>query len=108
MSGASEWRVRQALGQRRQLEKESVADYSYSLRTHCARLNLPRTVQGLKPDIREYVVLQQPDSLEAAENFAKLKESVLVSSDRKPTFDVQQVSAQIFLSSVSFYPRSLE
>ena len=30
-SGASEWRVRQALGQRRQLEKESVADYSYSL-----------------------------------------------------------------------------
>ena len=41
-SGASEWRVRQALGQRRQLEKESVEDYSYSLRTHCARLNLPR------------------------------------------------------------------
>ena len=28
-SGASEWRVRQALGHRRQLEKESVADYSY-------------------------------------------------------------------------------
>ena len=27
-SGSSEWRVRQALGQRRQLEKESVADYS--------------------------------------------------------------------------------
>lgn len=82
----------------RQLEKESVADYSYSLRTHCARLNLPRTewthyfVQGLKPDIREYVVLQQPDSLEAAENFATL---VLVSSYKKPTFDVKQVSAQI-------------
>ena len=30
-SGASEWRVRQALGQRRQLEKESVADYSYMI-----------------------------------------------------------------------------
>ena len=42
-SGTSEWRVRQALGQRHQPEKESVADYSYSLRTHCARLNLPRT-----------------------------------------------------------------
>ena len=54
-SGASEWRVRQALGQRRQLEKESVADYSYSLRTHCVRINLTRTewthyfVQGFSP-----------------------------------------------------------
>ena len=78
-SGASVWRVRQALGQRRQLEKESVGDYSYSLRTHRARINLPRTewthyfVQGLLPEIREYVVLQQPESLEVAENYAKLK-----------------------------------
>lgn len=100
-SGASEWRVRQALGQRRQLEKETVADYSYSLRTHCARLNLPRTewthyfVQGLRPEIREYVVLQQPDSLEAAENFAKLKESVVSSSEKAPAVDVKQISTQI-------------
>ncbi|PFX19095.1 Tetratricopeptide repeat protein 36 [Stylophora pistillata] len=42
-SGATEWRVRQALGQRRQLEKESVADYAYSLRTHCARIDLPNS-----------------------------------------------------------------
>ena len=39
-----------------------MADYSYSLCTHCARINLPRTewthyfVQGLLPEIREYVV----------------------------------------------------
>ena len=91
-SGASEWRVRQALGQRRQLEKESVAHYSYGLRTHCARINLPRTewthyfVQGLLPEIREYVVLQQPESLEVAENYAKLKESVLATSAKKEEF----------------------
>ena len=36
------------------------------------------------------MVLQQPDSLAAAKNFAKLKKSVLVSSDKKPTFDVKQ------------------
>ena len=41
------------------------------------------------------MVLQQPDSLEAAENFAKRKESVLVSSDKKPAFDIKQGSAQI-------------
>ena len=100
-SGASEWRVRQALSQRRQLDKEPVADYAYSLRTHCARLNLPKSewthyfVQGLKPDIREYVVLQQPESVEAAENFAKLKESVLASSEKPPVFDPRQMSSQI-------------
>ena len=101
LRGASEWRVTQALGQRRQLEKESVADYSYSLRTHCARLNLPRAewthyfVQGLRPETREYVVLQQPDNLEAAENFAKLKESVLSTSEKAPAVDAKQISAQI-------------
>ena len=100
-SGASEWRIRHALSQRRQLEKETVADYSYSLRSQCARLNLPRGewthyfVQGLLPEIREYVVLQQPDNLEAAENFAKLKESVLASSGKRAAFDPKEVSAQI-------------
>ena len=90
-SGASEWRARQALGQRRQLEKESVMDYSYSLPMHCACLNLPRSewthyfVQGLRPEIREYVILQQPDNLESAENYAKLKESVLSTTDGQDT-----------------------
>ena len=62
-SGASAWRIRQPLGQRRQLEKEPVSEYSYSVRMHCARLNFPTSewthyfVQGLKPEIREYVIL---------------------------------------------------
>ena len=60
--GASEWhypRVRQALVQTRQLEKDSVTDYSYSLRTNYGRLNLPRTkwthyaVQSLQPKTRD-------------------------------------------------------
>ena len=100
-SGASEWRVRQALGQRKQRENESVADYSYSLRQHLARLNLPRTewkhyfVTGLLGPIHEFVVLNQPETLEAAENYAKLKESVLKSSEKTPAFDAKKVSAEI-------------
>jgi len=96
--GASEWHIRKALSQRRQLEKETVAEYSYSLRTR-AKLNLPRSewthyfVQGLLPEICEYVVLQQPENL-AAENFAKLKESVLTSLAMRTEFD-PKVSAQI-------------
>jgi len=52
-------------------------------------------VQGLKPQIREYVVLEQPESLEAAKNFAKLKESVLSSSEQTPVFDAKKMSSQI-------------
>ena len=76
-------------------------DYSYSLPMHCACLNLPRTkwthyfVQGLRPEIREYVILQQPDNLESAENYAKLKESVLSTTDKTPTFDAEQMTNRI-------------
>ena len=100
-SRASEWHVRQVIGQRQQLEKESVADYSYSLRTHCARMNLPRSewthylVQSLLPEIRDYVILQQPENLELAQNFAKLNESVFAGSNKRTDFNPKEVSAQI-------------
>ena len=100
-SGASTWRVRQTLGQRCQLEKEPISEYSYSVRTHCVRLNLPISewthyfVQGPKPEIREYAILQQPENYETAENYAKLKESVLASSDKPQAFDPKQMSSQI-------------
>ena len=96
-SGASKWRVRQALGLQQQLEKESVADYSYSLPTHCARINSPRSeqthyfVQGLLPEIQEYVILQQPENLELAENYAKLKESVFAGSSKRTDFNAKEV-----------------
>ena len=56
-SGSSEWRVRQALSKRCQLENEPLANYSYSLCMHCAKLDLPRSewthylVRGLRPEI---------------------------------------------------------
>ena len=52
-------------------------------------------VQGLKPEIREYVILQQPENYDTAENYPKLKESVLASSDKPQTFDPKQMSSQI-------------
>jgi len=90
-SGANERRIRQTLSHRRQHGKEPVADYSFSIRSLCSRLNLPRSewihyfLQGLKPEIREYMILQQPVSFEAAENFAKLKETVLSSVKLTPS-----------------------
>ena len=79
-SRVTQWCIRQTLSQLRQLEKESVADYSHLVRTLCLRLGLPRSewthyfIQGLRPEIRDYVILQQADHLDEAENFAQLKE----------------------------------
>lgn len=106
-SGANERRIRQALSHRRQHGKEPVADYSFSIRSLCSRLNLPRSewihyfVQGLKPEIREYMILQQPVSFEAAENFAKLKESVLSSVNKPPVFDAKQMAPQVAQEPIS-------
>ena len=52
-------------------------------------------MQGLLPEIREYVILQQPENLESAENFAKLKESVFSGSSKRIDFNPKEVSAQI-------------
>ena len=99
--GASVWRIRQALSQRRQLENESVADFLYSIRSYCVQLNLPRSewmhyfVLGLKPEIREYVILQQPKDLETAENFARLRESVLTSPHKAATFDAKEIADRV-------------
>ena len=91
-SGGSTWHIRQTLGQRRQLEREPISKYSYSVCTHFARLDLWTSewtnyfTQGLKAEIRKYVILQQP------ENYAKLKESVLASSDKPQAFNPKQSS----------------
>ena len=82
----------------RQLEKDSVVDYSRNL---CARLSLPRSewthyfIQGLRPEIRDYVILQQANHLDEAENFAQLKELVLASRNETPTSNTQQLLAQV-------------
>jgi len=70
------------------------------LRTLCARLGLPRSethyfIQGLRPEIRDYVILRQADHLDEAKNFAQLKEFVLASCDETPTSNAQQLLAQV-------------
>ena len=100
-SRATQRRIRQSLSQLLQLEKESVADYSHNVRNLCARLSLPKSewtyyfIQGLRPEIRDYVILQQADNLDEAENFAQLKEFVLASGDETPTSNTQPFLAQV-------------
>jgi len=69
-----QWRIRQTLSQLRQLEKECFADYSHNVRNLCVRSEWTHYfIQGLLPEIREYVILQQADYLDEAEKFAQLR-----------------------------------
>ena len=76
--------MRQKLEERRQLLEETVADYYYDILSFCSRLNLPKSewlycfVRGLRPEIRDHVILQQPTDVDSALNFARLKEFLLV------------------------------
>ena len=79
-SSVTLWQVRQKLEERRQLLGETVADYYYDILSFCSRLNLPKSewlyffVRGLRPEIRDHVILQQPTDVDSALNFARLKE----------------------------------
>ena len=83
-SGVTLWQVRQKLEERRQLLEETVADYYYDILSFCSRLNLPKSqwlycfVRGLRPEIRDHVILQQPTDVDSALNFVRLKEFLLV------------------------------
>ena len=81
------WRLRQKL-ERRQLLGETVADYYYDILAICSRLNLPKSewfycfVRGLRPEIRDHVILQQPTDVDPTLNFATLKESVTLGKSK--------------------------
>ena len=75
------WLLRQKLNERKQLPTETVTTYAADIRRTCRRIDLPRSewvnhfIQGLKPVLKSYVMLQRPQTLEEAENHARLKES---------------------------------
>ena len=100
-SGASKWQLTQILDERKQREGETINSYTTDIRKQCNRLNLPPAeclkhfVRGLKEEIRSYVVLQQPETIEQAENYARLKEVTLKSESKTKPIDSKELSAEI-------------
>ena len=82
LNSSQHWILRQELLKRRQAPQESVSDFAADIRKRAQRLKIPEQeqlhyfVQGLRPELRNYVMLQQPETLEQAENAAKIKSSV--------------------------------
>ncbi|KAL9958978.1 hypothetical protein ACROYT_G036058 [Oculina patagonica] len=76
------WLLRQQLHETKQLATESVSNFAAKIRRLCQRINLPRPervnyfIQGLRPHIKNYVLLQRPDTFEVAEMHAKHKEAL--------------------------------
>ena len=81
------WLVWQNLNERKQLPSETVSEVAVAIRRLAQRINLPRSecinyfIQGLRPHLKNFVILQRPTPFEEAEMHAKLKESV---PDLKP------------------------
>ena len=79
------WQLRQKLEERHQLSGETVADYYYDILSFCSRVIVPKSewlycfVCGLRPEIREQVILQQQPDFDSPLNIAKLKELATLS-----------------------------
>lgn len=82
LNPSQNWMLRQKLLKRRQASTESVSDFAADIRKQAQRLAIPEQeqlhyfVQGLKPELRSHVILQQPENFEQAEQQAKIKSSV--------------------------------
>ena len=88
LSESDIWLLRQQLLNKKQTENERVVQFASEIRKLCLRLDLPVEesvhffINGLKPELKNYIVLQRPKTFFEAETCAKLKEAILL--DEKP------------------------
>ena len=74
--------IRQELYARKQYENEPLVTYTEDIIKKCQRLNLADIemmnifVNGLRADIKNHVLLNQPKTFAEAENLARLRDSV--------------------------------
>ena len=74
--------IRQQLLNKKQSENESVAQFATEIRRLCQRLEVPGEqsvnyfLNGLRPELKNYVILQRPKTFSEAETFANLKEAI--------------------------------
>ena len=94
---ASVWLWRQQLSARKQTE---TADYACYIRRLCKHLNLSAAktmhyfIQGLRPNLKNHVIIVQPKGFAEAENLANLKEAVSIK-----TANIAQQKLEVQLAS---------
>ena len=81
------WLLRQQLLNKKQAATESVAQFASEIRKLCHRLNVSAEesvhflLNGLRPELKNHVLLQRPKTFAEAENHAKLREAL---PEKKP------------------------
>lgn len=82
LSKTDEWVLRRELSERKQRMNESVMDFSVDIVKRCQRLAIPKTeqlhmfIQALLPELRDFVILREPKTLEEAVNIARVKATI--------------------------------
>lgn len=105
---ADMWVLKQQIANRKQMPNETVAQFASDIRSLGHRLNLPSEqnlntfVQGLRPGLKNYVVLQRPKTFAEAENLAKLKETL---PDDRPVDRTDEILKAIALSKTTAEPK---
>ena len=96
LSESDIWLLRQQLlNKQHSAENERVAQFASEIRKLCLRLDLPVEgsvhffINGLKPELKNYVLLQRPKTFFEAETCAKLKEALLL--DEKPLDRTEEI-----------------
>ena len=95
------WLLRNELSNRKQLATERVAEFAADIRRLSLRINMPNEecinyfIQGLKPTLKHYVVLQRPTSFEDAEMYARLKESLPEPQPKDRTDEILSALAKL-------------
>lgn len=103
-----EWVLMQQIANKKQMPKETVAEFASEIRRLSHKLDLPEKqrlthfLQGLRPELRNIVALREPTNLNDAEAYAKLKESL---PDEKPVDRTDEILKAIALSKTLDEPR---
>ena len=105
-SGTDIFLLRLQLLDRRQLPGESVLQFASAIRKFCLRLevsiedNVHHFVNGLRPELRNYVFLQRPKTFSEAEKLARLREAFPEEQPADRTDNILRAIAQLQKRSV--------
>lgn len=93
LSKSDNFLLRQTLNKRKQSPTETVESYAADIRNKCRRLAinddeaLHKFIEGLKPELQSYVILNEPKNFHEAERLAKAKSAV----PNAPSFTMEDV-----------------
>ena len=95
------WLLRQQLLNRKQTQNETVAQFTSEIRKLCQRLQVSAEesvnylLNGLRPELKNYVILQRPKTFAEAETHAKIREAIPETKTGDRTDEILRALAEL-------------